>query len=114
MNLKTIIMGARNNKRRNSRTRCLVPIDAKRGGALDRTQTTDISRGGVGFVSRSAIPVAEKIAVELELGPEQNPILVMGQVKWIQADQDTDTYRFGIEFGKLLSGDRARLRKLKG
>lgn len=100
------------NKRRNIRKTCLVPIDAKRGGAFDKTQTVNISRGGVGFVSRGSVPVAEEIAVEIEVSPEEAPVLVMGQVKWIQADKENDLYRFGIEFGKILAGDRSRLRKL--
>ncbi len=105
-------MRTKANKRRSARKTCLVPVDAKKGSAFDKTQTIDISRGGVGFVSRGSVPVAEEIAVELELSPQEAPVLVMGQVKWIQADREKDTYRFGIEFGKVLSGDRPRLRKL--
>lgn len=105
-------MNKQSNKRRTARKTCLVPVDAKRGGVFDKTQTVDISRGGVGFVSRASVPVAEEIAVEIELSHLEAPVLVMGQVKWIQADRENDMYRFGIEFGKVLSGARPKLRKL--
>ena|SRR3989338_8289348 len=106
------MMKIKANKRRSARRICSVPVDAQKGSAFDKTQTIDISRGGAGFVSRGSVPVAEEIAVELELDPLEASVLVMGHVKWIQADREKDTYRFGIEFGKVLSGDGPRLRQL--
>ena len=56
-----------NNKRKNERLNCLVPIDAKADGKFDKTFTVDISKGGMGFISEKEIPVNEKIAIEIEI-----------------------------------------------
>ena len=60
-----------NNKRRNKRIRCLVPVDGKTGSAFEETKTIDFSKGGMGFVSHQRIPLNKRIAVAIELSENE-------------------------------------------
>ena len=98
--------------RRHGRQLCLVPVESKEGTAFDKVQTIDISRGGIGFLSKQAIPLNEQIAVEIELAPDADPVLVVGRVQWVRKVSDSDNYRIGIKFVDILMADyRSRLLK---
>ena len=99
-------------KRRANRKICRVPVEAKAGGAFSQTQTVDISKGGIGFVSHDSIPVAEHIVVELDFGPTCKSVILMAHVKWIRPGGKTDIYHFGLEFEKILSGSRIALSRI--
>ena len=98
-------------KRKYSRYQCLVPVEGKEGSPFDSTQTIDISRDGIGFVSHRAIPINEKIVVEIALTPTSEPILVLGVIKWVRKLSDADQYRVGMTFLEVLSGSQSRLNK---
>ena len=98
-------------KRKNKRYYCTVPVDGKEGSTFDQTRTVDISRHGIGFISQSAIPLNEKIAVEIAVAPEAEPVLVMGVVKWVRKISDCDQYRIGMIFSEVISGSAASLNK---
>ena len=89
-------------KRKANRRNCTVPILCKKGTAFDHSQTVDISRGGVGFISSKFIPVDTKMAVEIAMRPESDPVLTIGQVKWIQPLSHLACYRIGMVFQKLI------------
>jgi len=97
------------NKRKTKRYDCLVPIESKKGTVFENSQTLDISKGGLGFVSESKIPLNKKIAVEVDLTPEGDPVLVIGAVKWVIPLPNSDSFRVGLSFGNVLSGSRTRL-----
>lgn len=98
------------NHRRNNRKECLVPVEGKAEGMFANVHTVDISSGGLGFVSQCVIPLKEQIAVEVELGPEMEPVLMLGEVKWVKPISCTDHYRIGMQFIKTLTvGSRSRL-----
>jgi len=98
--------------RKNHRLKCLVPIDGKTGSDFEQTQTFDISKGGIGFISKKPIPVDEKIAMEIELSPDDEPVIVVGRVLWVSQIPDSDEYRIGMQFGDvLLDGSKERLKK---
>lgn len=101
-------------KRKYKRYICLVPVEGKEGSSFDATQTVDISRDGIGFISPQSIPLNEKIVVEIALTASSDPILVMGEVKWVRKLSDTDNYRVGMTFLEVLSGSRSRLTKYLG
>ncbi len=103
------------NHRRNSRKECLVPVEGKEEGIFANVHTVDISAGGLGFVSQCVIPLKEQIAVEVELGPDMEPVLMLGEVKWVQPISRTDHYRIGMQFIKTLTvGSRSRLTRYFG
>ena len=104
-------MTATKNKRTESRHGCFVPVEGKQGSTFDATQTVDISRNGIGFVSSYPHEINEKVAIEIQLKPDTEPILVLGVVKWVRKLSDSDQYRIGMNFKEVLSGSRTRLEK---
>ncbi len=94
------------NKRKSSRFNCYVPVDGKEGAAFSSTKTVDISRDGIGFLSNHAIPLNERVAIELALKPDTEPVLVIGEVKWVRKIADTDQYRIGLTFADVIDGSR--------
>ena len=104
-------MKALSEKRKNKRYQCHVPVDSKQGSSFDASQTIDISRDGIGFISPHVIPLNEKIAVEIALTPDSDPVLVLGMVKWVRKITDSDQYRIGMSFLEVLSGSPRRLGK---
>lgn len=99
------------NKRKSKRQECYVPVDGKTGGVFDQTQTVDISKGGLGFISRRKIPLDKEIPIELDMGDNENPIFVIGKVKWVRPLEDSDSYRVGVIFKDVLKGSKTRLQQ---
>jgi c-di-GMP-binding flagellar brake protein YcgR len=103
------------NKRKNARYSCAVMVDGKPGTEFDSSLTTDISKGGLGFVSSSSVPLNKQIVVELELKPEEDPVLVVAQVRWVRPLNDPGSavkrYRVGMSFEDVLSGSKSRLER---
>lgn len=104
-------MKSEQNKRNEARYGCYVPVESKSGSEFDQTKTIDISRHGIGFVSSHPIPINQKIAVELALKPDTEPVLVVGVVKWVRKLSDGDKYRVGMTFSEIISGSSTRLDK---
>ena len=94
------------NKRKCARFDCYVPVNGKEGAAFSSTKTVDISRDGIGFLSNHAIPLKERVAIELALKPDTEPVLVIGEVKWVRKISDTDQYRIGLTFADVIDGSR--------
>ena len=97
-------------KRSEVRQGCYVPVESKEGSAFDDTQTVDISSHGIGFVSSHPHEINEKVAIEIQLKPDTDPVLVLGVVKWVRKLSDSDQYRVGLNFEEVLSGAKTRLR----
>ena len=89
-------MANKRERRRNERQLCSVPVEGQRGSAFARVQTVDISRQGIGFLSKKKIPLNKKIAVELDLAAHADPVVVMGQVKWVSRIAQSSYYRIGM------------------
>ena len=98
-------------KRKNKRYTCFVPVDGKEGGLFDRTKTVDISREGIGFISSQVIPLHKEIAIELDLGEEDEPVFVIGKVKWVNPLSRSSHFRVGIFFENILRGSKSRLNR---
>lgn len=96
-------------KRKSKRFHCLVPVDGKEGSVFSSTKTVDISRDGIGFISNRSVPLNEKIAIELALNPDAEPVLVIGEVKWVRKVSDADQYRIGLTFSDIIDGSRDEL-----
>lgn len=96
-------------QRKDQRVSCLVPVDAKRNDPFDRTRTIDFSKGGIGLISSHEIAVDQKITIELDLDQDNDPVFVVGKVKWVVPDPQTDKYRVGLSFESVNSGFRSRL-----
>ena len=106
-------MKIKGNKRRSRRQKCLVPVEAKKGTVFEDIQSVDIGKGGMGFISNKSISVDQKIAVEIELTPDDRvPVLMVAQVKWIQKEPESGNYRIGMEFtGASDEESQTRLKK---
>ncbi len=104
-------MRKKQEKRKEERFECFVPVEGKEGTSFDSTQTIDISKNGIGFISSKSVPLDKKIAVELVLNPPSDPLVVLGQVKWVRQISDSENYRVGMWFSEVLSGSSSRLVK---
>ncbi|NLE64321.1 MAG: PilZ domain-containing protein [Elusimicrobia bacterium] len=96
-------------KRKSRRFNCLVPVDGKDGAVFATSRTVDISRDGIGFISNRSVPLHEKIAIELALKPDSEPVLVIGEVKWVRKIADGDQYRIGLTFSDIIDGTKDEL-----
>ena len=99
------------NKRKSERIPCLVPVEGKLGGIFDHAATFDFSREGVGFISERRIPLRKEMTIALDLGVEEDPIFVRGEVRWVKPMVDSDKFRVGIFFNDFLSGSRSKLKQ---
>ncbi|MEI7998299.1 MAG: PilZ domain-containing protein [Candidatus Omnitrophota bacterium] len=97
------------NKRSEPRRNCFVPVESKEDSTFDNTQTIDISRHGMGFISSHPHNINEKIAIEIQLKPNTDPVLVIGVVKWVRKLSDSEQYRVGLIYDEILSGSPRRL-----
>jgi c-di-GMP-binding flagellar brake protein YcgR len=88
-----------------------VPIEGKEGCEYDRTKTLDISRHGIGLLSAQPVGVNQKIALEIVLKPNTEPVMVIGVVKWVRKIGVSDQYRVGLVFSDIISGSPGRLDK---
>jgi c-di-GMP-binding flagellar brake protein YcgR len=104
-------MGVAQNQRIEDRYNCLVPVEGKEGSQFDRTKTLDISRHGIGFLSSHPIGINQKIALEIVLKPNTEPVMVVGVVKWVRKIGVSDQYRIGMVFSEIISGSSNRLDK---
>ena len=104
-------MKNKSEKRKNERHECFVPVESKKGSSFEDTQTVDISKSGIGFVSSHYLSFKQKIPIELALSPGSDPVLVMGEVKWIHPLSGRKKYRVGVTFNNILSGSKSRLDK---
>ena len=96
-------------KRKMKRVDCSVPIDGKKNSVFAHVKTIDFSKGGLGLISQDAIPLNKEIAVEIDLGENQEPVLVRGKVKWVVPIKNTPNFRVGLSFEDFLSGSQSRL-----
>jgi len=98
-------------KRQMKRYECVVPIEGKSGSAFDNSQSVDVCKNGVGFVVNTYVPVNTKMAIELDLTPDGDDVLVVAQVKWIRPMPDSGSFRIGLCFKEIKSGSKSRIEK---
>ena len=104
-------MVSEDNKRKSRRLDCLVPVDGKEGGVFSSVRTLDFSKGGIGLVSHMEIPINEEVAIEIDFGMDEAPVLVLGRVRWIEPISNTPNFRVGLSFETVLAGGKSRLNK---
>lgn len=97
------------NNRMEIRNHCFVPVESKSDSSFDQTQTVDISRHGVGFISLHPQFINQKIAIEIQLKPNTEPVLVIGIVKWVHRLPDSGQYRIGMNYDESIPDSRRRL-----
>ena len=97
------------NQRRAKRYDCLVPVDGKKGSLFGQTLTFDISKGGLGLISHLKIPLNKTIAIALDLSENDEPVLVIGKVRWINPIASSGQYRIGMSFDEVLGGTKSRI-----
>ena len=99
------------NQRSEARYNCLVPVEGKEGSEFDQTKTLDISQHGIVLISPRSIGINQKIALEIVLKPNTEPVMVIGVVKWVRRIGVSDQYRVGMIFSEIISGSSTRLDK---
>ena len=83
--------------RKNQRSQCSVPVEAREGSSFDDIQTVDISKDGIGFLSKKEISLNERIAVAVDHSPDDIPTLRVGKVVWVKPVGETGYYRIGMK-----------------
>lgn len=104
-------MKRKSEARKKKRQSCCVPVDGKLGATRGTSLTVDISESGLGLMAERSVPVGKKIAVEIEISPQEEPLLFMGKVLWVQKLTGSQRYRLGMKFANsLFPESRTRLR----
>ncbi len=98
------------NKRKNPRHTCTVPVDGKQGGPFESSKTVDFSQGGLGLISNRRISLNKKIAIQLDLSEEGQSALVVGKVQWVSPIAQTNHFRIGVAFKDMFQGSRANVK----
>ncbi len=96
-------------KRNSPRYNCRVPVLCRKGTLFDNSQTIDISKSGVGFISSKFIPLDTNLVMEIALAPKSEPLLAVGHVKWVQKLGVQERYRVGMAFTDISQDSRTRL-----
>jgi c-di-GMP-binding flagellar brake protein YcgR len=96
------------NKRKDKRVSCLVPVEGKQG--FD-TKTVDFSKNGIGLISKTKIPLNKTIPVQLDFSADEEPVVALGKVRWVQLIPETHNYRIGLSFEGVVSGSKSRLKQ---
>ena len=98
------------NKRKAQRLDCLVPVDGQQGGVFSNVRTVDFSKGGIGILSERKIPLNEEIAIEIDFGIDEPPVLVLGKVRWVRPIPGKEgIFRVGLSFETVIQGGQTRL-----
>ena len=97
------------NKRKAPRMECPVPVDGQTGSSLNQTKTIDLSKTGMGFISRHPFRINQTIAVELDLVKDEDPVFVFGQVRWVTPIMKSEHFRIGLQFVDYLGKSKNRL-----
>jgi len=100
-------------QRKHHRDDCQVPVDGKGGSSLDKIRAVDICENGLGIVTPRSLKVNSEIPIELELSQQDiDPVVVMGQVKWVSKVADTGLYRVGFRFSHtVVRGAKTRIKQ---
>ena len=85
------------NNRHGKRTGCYVSVDGRPGSEFEGLCTVDISPGGLCLISSRRIFVDDKITVALQLDAQKDPVLTIGQVKWVRKMPGSQGYRVGMQ-----------------
>ena len=104
-------MSAAVNQRLEARYSCSVPVEGKEGREFDQTKTMDISRHGIGFLTSQPIGINQKVALEIVLKQNTEPVMVIGVVKWVRKIGVSDQFRVGMVFSEIISGSSSRMDK---
>ena len=102
-------MSSVSNNRMESRDNCFVPVESQSESSFDQTQTVDISSHGIGFISSHPHNINEKIAIEIQLKPNTDPVLVIGVVKWVRRLSVSGQYRIGMNYDGISPSSQRRL-----
>jgi c-di-GMP-binding flagellar brake protein YcgR len=84
------------------------------GGRTIHAHTRDISKGGVGLVTKVTLPESGAVEITLFLtkdgieDPDHEPLQLVGAIQWT-AEQDDGSSIGGVRFEKLSSAQEARL-----
>ena len=97
--------------RQGFRRECVVPVERSHGPS-ERIRTVDISRKGVGLIANYPMPIDDDIAIQVDLNPRGESVVVWGKVCWVRRIPQTGNYRIGVKFTDVvIEGSRSRLKK---
>lgn len=115
VNIKKIYIGAnmRRFKRAAYKADILITPD---NGKQELSQSIDISKGGISFISNLRFKTDSEINLSLKLGGSQGQLNLNGIVAWIRNIKapfmkETDTYKVGVEFSPLKANEKKVISK---
>lgn len=98
------------NKRKNPRYICAVPVEGKEGGPFESSKTVDFSQGGLGLISNHRVSLNKEIAIQLDLSQEGQSALVVGKIQWVNPIAQTNHFRIGVVFKDMPQGSRTSMK----
>ncbi len=58
----------------------------------------DISCGGIKYQGKKSIKINSEITVKIFIPGERNPLLLLGEVRWLSTEEDKDKFHVGVQF----------------
>ena len=117
LSIKKIFIGA--NIRRFKRVFYSVNVEVLLpGDKKERSQTVDISEGGICFISTNRFNMNAKISIRIRLPEHKKPIYTEARIAWVRnignisPKAEKRRYKVGLEFTSLKKRDRGALSKL--
>lgn len=79
-------------------------------------RSRDLSLGGLGLITKSAVELGAHLALEIHIDSEPAPVLALCRVVRCSPDEDgnVDDYLAGVEFLWMSEEDRGNLERLAG
>ncbi len=97
-------------RRRYMRFDVLLDAICKKGGEDRKLKVKNFSREGVGIVSEENIVPGENVEIEMMIPGDNMPVMVSGEVAWIDSDNiDAFGYNGGLKFKKVENSARSKI-----
>ena len=96
---------------------CVVTVKKKESSLVFRTQTENISTGGVGVILEKWLLKDTPVEIELFLADDPIPVTCGGRVAWTvrrdgYAKKKSSQFDTGIEFKDITDEDKARIKRI--
>ena len=91
-----------------------VIMDAiwRSGKSKQKMQVSDVSKEGIGLVSREGFKEGQNIEMEMMIPGDNIPVIFEGEVAWTKTPgYDTSHYRSGVKFTKISNEDKSRMQE---
>lgn len=99
-------------KRKYIRFSVILDAICRFGGARHKLQVNNVSKEGIGLVTREEIKEGQNIEMEMKIPGDNIPVIFEGEVAWTKTPgYDSSQYRSGVKFTKISNEDRSRMQE---